>query len=479
MDQHVENFIRDFLKEIREGSAAVFAGAGLSTAAGFVNWQELVRPLADELGLDVEKESDLVALAQFHYNENGQQRHKINQLIIDKLTVGAGPTANHRILARLPINTYWTTNYDQLVETALRDAGKIPDVKHVVPQLATTRARRDAVIYKMHGDVDHPHEAVLIKDDYERYHRDRGAFINALTGDLVSKTFLFLGFSFTDPNLDYILSRVRVAFQENQRRHFCIFKRREKYDGESDADFSHAATRQRLAIEDLKRFNIKTLLVDDYAQVTEILQRIERQYRQRTIFVSGSADSFAPWSKQAVDEFVRDLSRALVKKGLRLVTGVGAGIGDAVISGALEQVHHVKDLHIDDALLMRPFPRLIADPSERNRVWDAYRQEMISSAGIALFLLGNKLVDGALVHSDGVAREFDIALERGLAVVPVGGTGYMARALWERVNASLDHYYPGSSADFRDKFIRLGDPADEPSHLISRVLDIVTLIEQE
>ncbi len=50
-NREVELFIKDFLKEIREDSAAIFAGAGLSASAGFVNWRELLRPIADELRL--------------------------------------------------------------------------------------------------------------------------------------------------------------------------------------------------------------------------------------------------------------------------------------------------------------------------------------------------------------------------------------------------------------------------------------------
>lgn len=182
MDREIDLFIRDYLKEVREDNAAVFAGAGLSAAAGFVNWRDLLRPIAEELSLDIDKENDLVAVAQYHCNENAGNRHRLNQSIIDQLTGGANPTANHRILARLPIGTYWTTNYDQLIETSLKEAGKIPDVKYTTEQLATTRARRDAVVYKMHGDVEHPHNAVLIKDDYEKYHLKRGVFINALAG---------------------------------------------------------------------------------------------------------------------------------------------------------------------------------------------------------------------------------------------------------------------------------------------------------
>lgn len=188
-DHDIELFIKDFLKEIREDNAAIFSGAGFSASAGYVNWRELIRPIAQELRLNVDKESDLVAVAQYYCNENSGNRHRLNQAIIDQLSVVTTPTKNHNILARLPISTYWTTNYDQLIESALKEAGKIADVKHTTEQLATTKPRRDAIVYKMHGDMEHPYDAVLNKDDYEKYHIKRGAFINALAGDLVSKTF--------------------------------------------------------------------------------------------------------------------------------------------------------------------------------------------------------------------------------------------------------------------------------------------------
>jgi hypothetical protein len=53
----------------------------------------------------------------------------------------------------------------------------------------------------MHGTVDHPAEVVIAKDDYELYRHVRPAFLQVLTGQLVTKQTLFLGFSFSDPAL--------------------------------------------------------------------------------------------------------------------------------------------------------------------------------------------------------------------------------------------------------------------------------------
>lgn len=40
-------------------------------------------------------------------------------MIFDEFTKEKDVDENHRIIARLPISTYWTTNYDSLIEDAL------------------------------------------------------------------------------------------------------------------------------------------------------------------------------------------------------------------------------------------------------------------------------------------------------------------------------------------------------------------------
>jgi hypothetical protein len=168
-----------------------------------------------------------------------------------------------------------------LIEDALKDAGKIPDVKTSVANLATTMPRRDAVVYKMHGDIAQPDKAVITKDDYESYATTRQLFPMALQGDLVSKTFLFIGSSFNDPNLSYILSRIRLLLGENRRDHYCLLRKVQRTDFETSADFHYAVARQELQVNDLKRYGIIGLLVEDYAHYTDVLRRIPIATRWR------------------------------------------------------------------------------------------------------------------------------------------------------------------------------------------------------
>lgn len=477
MTREIESFITHFVKELEENNAAIFAGAGLSTSAGYVNWKELIRPFATELNLDIDKETDLVGIAQYYLNDNGRQR--ISQHLLDNISTCREPIENHRLIARLPISTYWTTNYDKLIEQALEGANKIPDVKYTISHLSLTKQKRDAVIYKMHGDIDHPDSAVLTKDDYEKYANERAPYITALSGDLVSKTFLFLGFSFTDPNLDYIMSRVRGYFKEHQRQHYCIFRKCNRTDYASDSEYTQATVKQSLVINDLKRFQVKVLLVEQYSDITEILKKIEKIYRGKSIFLSGSAHEYGEWDQSEVESFLCKLGELLIERNYKISSGIGLGIGNAFITGAIKAVYEKHNGRVNDYLNMQPFPQYIEDENLRKETWKKYRYEIISSAGIALFFMGNKLSDGNVILADGMREEFNIAIELGLFPIPIGCSGYMANVLWEEVSKQLPAYFDTTNKQLVSAFNKLNDKIDKPEQIISYVLEILELIWEE
>jgi len=197
----LESFYKHFVKAMHEGNAGVFVGAGLSRACGFVDWKGLLKEIATDLGLDIDEETDLIALAQF-YETKQMNRAKLDRLIIEEFTKDTALSDNHKLLANLPIDTVWTTNYDKLIEAAFEEAHRRVDVKKTQESLQHPLPGRGVTVYKMHGDVDSPQDAVLTKEDYETYDLNRELFSIKLKGDLVGKTFLFVGFSFTDPNID-------------------------------------------------------------------------------------------------------------------------------------------------------------------------------------------------------------------------------------------------------------------------------------
>ncbi|WP_238739536.1 MULTISPECIES: SIR2 family protein [Pseudomonas] len=472
----IEIFIRRYVRDLNEGVAAVFAGAGLSRDSGFVNWPELMREVAEEVGLSVDKEHDLVTLAQFHVNERSGAGG-LARRIIEEFSEHAEPSKSHDILARLPIRTYWTTNYDQLIENTLKKHQRVPDVKHQVSDLLSTRPKRDAVVYKMHGDALSPTQAILYKSQYEQYYKTHEAFVTALSGDLISKTFLFIGFSFTDPNLDYVLSRLHVPAHA-RREHFCFLRREPStpYEKEDAEAVRYRQRKQQLHIQDLRRFGIQTLLVENYSDIPEILRAIEEQFLKKTIFISGSAEDYGDWEKNDALNFIHSLSSSLVKAGYRVVNGFGWGVGSAVINGALDAIYANPEKLSEDQLVMRPFPQVASQGQDLGVLWHQYRQRMIGLSGISLFVFGNKIGKDGIENAGGVEKEFDIAVEQGVVPVPIGATGYMAKTLADKVIADPAKYAP-DDLWLADELKKLNDISLGPQAIEQTVLAIIKKLE--
>ncbi|WP_245698731.1 SIR2 family protein [Salimicrobium album] len=454
---------------MKEDNAAIFAGAGLSRTQGFVNWKELLRELAEYIGLDVDKESDLAEIAQFYVNSKRQNRHSLNQKLLEEFTKDAVTSENLRILASLPIFNYWTTNYDKLLEKALEEQNRKPDVKTAQQDLAQNVPQRDAIVYKMHGDINRPEETVLIKDDYEAYNEHRKLFTTNLQGDLISKTFLFIGFSFEDPNLNFILSSIRLLLGENSRDHYCFFRRLQEKDFDYKEDYIYEKTKQDLKIEDLQRYSINAVLVDEYEEITGILKDIERKYKLNNILISGSAATYEPFDEKEGQSFIHELSKSIVDEGWKTINGFGLGVGDFVINGALQSIKDSKYKKVTDYLELKPFPQFGDNLKEQ---WSSYREDIISSSGIAIFVFGNKNKNGEIVEADGVLEEFEIAKKQNKYIIPVGITGHASKTIYEEIRNDSTNY------DYLQGHLETLAEEKEPEKLIKHIIMLIKSIQK-
>ncbi|AGM44765.1 hypothetical protein U876_07595 [Aeromonas hydrophila NJ-35] len=98
---------------------------------------------------------------------------------------------------------------------------------------------------------------------------------------------------------------------------------------------------------------------------------------------------------------------------------------------------------------------------------------MIGLSGIALFLFGNKLnEDSNVINAGGVRKEFEIAQGTGVAVLPIGVTGYMAKELAEEMLRE-----PGKSFTqypwLEKEVARLLDPAIDRTKINQDILSIL------
>ena len=440
MEISKKKLIKEFTKAIEEGRAGIFAGAGLSIDSGYVNWKELMRPFAEELHLNIDKEKDYLAVAQYYRNQSGT-RASINRSILEAFTKECKENENIDIITRLPIKTFWTTNYDRLIEKSLEKNHKKADVKINSNQLTTPVPNRDAIVYKMHGDVEHPAEAVLTKDDYVLYDKERPMFRTVLETDLLSKTFLFIGFSFEDPNIDYILNQIHALMGENISEHYCFFKKVQRKECVDDAEFEYKSLQQRFRVEDLERFGIRTVYIDDYSEINEVLKEIEFCVKRKNVFISGSSDDYGTWDEDKAKELIGGLSERLIKEDFKVISGFGRGVGSYIINGALTEIWHSKYRHTSDYLNLYPFQIEVKDDAERKKAFIRYRNDMISDSRVAIFVFGNKKNDvGNIVEADGCIEEFRIAKENKDIIIPIGSTGFAANSILNEVKTNIGKY---------------------------------------
>lgn len=465
INKKVDHFISDFVSELTDDNVAIFAGAGLSAPSGFVDWKALMKDFSEQIGLDVEKEDDLISLAQYYLNTQKGNRFSITKKLVEEFTQDKIPNENHRVLARLPISVYWTTNYDRLIEKSLLENNKKADSKYVKEHFVRTIPRRDAVVYKMHGDIEHVHDVVLTKDQYESYYETHPSFLSTLAGDLTARTFLFIGYSFNDPNLQYILARVRVLYKDHQRKHYCFFRELKQWEKETTDDFEYRQIKQKLIIDDLARFNIHVLLVNEYIEITKILFEIERRYKMKTVFISGSAYTFGEVNNGP--QFIKDLAVQLLKEGFKIVSGFGLGVGQYVIEGALEEIYNNRKERLSDQLQLFPFP-ISTDSDE---TLNSYRHNMIAHAGIAIFIFGNQIKNEILINGKGLEKEFKIAKSKNMLLIPIGATGFAAKELWQNVIDDYDSYYNEKSKKILLE--KLGDNSLSNKEIIDLILKFI------
>lgn len=459
-DSRIEEFIDAYVAALHQDTAAVFLGAGMSKTCGYVDWAELMKPVAMRLGLDVTRETDYALLAQYYVNEE-RNRGALNKLLFDKMTPDkAAYSERHIILARLPVSIYWTTNYDELMEKALEAEGKRTDVKTCMNNFIHPLGGSDTTLYKMHGEASKIHDVVITRRDYEGYEDKYRIFSDQFKCHYTSKTFLFLGFSFSDPNINFLLGQVKNRYEEDMPVHFYITKKE---------DDEYLGRRQEHQTAFLQTYGIKTVLIEDYAMLMPVLQEIEHRYNRKYVLIAGGADGYGQWNARRAELFLYHLGYRLRKEGYLLVSQMGNNIGKLVMQGANKWEQ-------SSAKSYKTWMQKILPPPIEN---DAdFLSLSYSGIGSCIYLFGNEEEKGELVDARTWERELNAFRRSGLNIVPVASTGFAARRIWKRIGDRPEIYAHclkyESSVKETGIFNSLGIPYEEkeiPTNAFTDYLD--------
>jgi SIR2-like protein len=219
---------------VRKHQCILFLGAGVHApppeGSGFEypagerppSGSALSRDLARACGLEerhpTEDAGHLQRVALFFEIE--RSRRQLVESVRDCVQVDKTPSPMLRALAELDFPLIITTNYDQMLESALAAAGKRPRVAVYTPELEATTDYRDPtpespVVFKIHGDIDHPETLVITDEDYIQFvlrmsNKDPYDPVPlTLKFYLTGWTTLFVGYSLLDYNLRLLFKTLR------------------------------------------------------------------------------------------------------------------------------------------------------------------------------------------------------------------------------------------------------------------------------
>lgn len=216
-----------------ENRAVLFTGAGISIGSGLPRAGELAFQLQNELFrnkfVGVRPSPDdplqLPTVAQRYQLAFGRQ--KLNEFLLKVFQKdGLKPNEAHKLAVRL-FQSIITTNFDRLLEDALREEGRNPIVVVRDFQLPTTSIPDRNVIYKIHGDIGTPDRIVVTQRDFTRVPLTEG-IKNELRSILLTKTVIFLGYGLGDYDFLQQLEFRKVILGQETPKAYAIMPAAEK-----------------------------------------------------------------------------------------------------------------------------------------------------------------------------------------------------------------------------------------------------------
>lgn len=418
-----EEFLNQFARQALDERISLFVGAGASANAGYPSWHNLFKPLAKELGTVLDDATNYYRLAQYYSNKFGQAelRKRINE-IINKNDYHS-PLINE--LIDVGFTNIWTTNFDNVLELNYKSRNILINKVFRDADLSNVELNKRINIYKMNGDISNPDGIIATQKDYEEYSDSHRMMLMFFKRELISSTFLFVGYSFTDYLVMDCLSEIARYLGEAAPYHYTIMK-----NNKNDRYFGHF-------IDDLeRRYHIRVLLVDDYADILLVLSELNMRIRNKRVFISGAFRSF----DMKIEEYSHNLSRSitshLLANDYRIINGIGRHFGTHIIGYANEYLAKKGIKDKEKYIITRPFVGFGEKSLEDKK---RMREEVIAGCGSAIFVFGDYDPSSPNPNS-GVKEEFEIALRTNKTIIPIAYPGMRSELIWNEMKSSLTQY---------------------------------------
>ena len=227
------------LKEVlAQEDAVLFIGSGISLWSGLPSWSSMIEELAkfvasaganaDLVRAEAER-GDLLQAASYGFDK--LTKPQIGEFIKAACRYGvAEPQEIHKKIVSLGPRCFVTTNYDILLEEALRRWQPTRFFRPPITnrQLTETaeivHARAIDFVFKPHGDVADSDSIILTREQYRQLlpQGERHHALESLKMLLASRPVVYLGFGLRDPDFMYVRDLLTNTYKGGTRDHYAI-----------------------------------------------------------------------------------------------------------------------------------------------------------------------------------------------------------------------------------------------------------------
>ena len=239
-------------KAMVDKKLVVFVGSGTSIDSGMPSWGDAVRNIANKLNIS-EGNIDYMKIPQFYYNARGKKEYVELMRELFRYDDDLDICDVHRNIIKLSAHTMITTNYDCLLEKAAFENAEFLQVISQDKDLPYRTVEKELI--KMHGDFS-VGNFVLKEDDYLHY-SDNFKLIEAYVKALIAtNVVLFIGYSFSDPDIKQIFSWVKDILEDDFQRAYMLEVCNE-YDFHEHEYYKNLGVNVIYASEMHENFNVK------------------------------------------------------------------------------------------------------------------------------------------------------------------------------------------------------------------------------
>ncbi len=237
--------LQDLRKAYASDNLIVFAGAGISTAAGLPTWPQLAQKLRDRLVSEgkppaevdevdghIKRDQFIDALSCAQQSLGDNEFGLMVEAEVEDRHIASPPDVAMAIAELQPkLKAVLTTNLDRLLERAFMGSWQ------AITTPTGDLAQRRRYIFKFHGTTMERSTWVFTRSQYDQATFGRPQYRTLLQALFHAFPILFVGFGLVDDDIDQTLGAIRALAGPNPPIHFALLKgpippfRRTKLEG--------------------------------------------------------------------------------------------------------------------------------------------------------------------------------------------------------------------------------------------------------